>query len=69
MIKNHSGFIYGQGAACIILKNEKSVKARGANTIAELLAGTIVLDGNHLSDARVSGEVKSMEQAIKRCWH
>ena len=63
--KNHSGFIYGQGAACIILENEKSVKARGANTIAELLAGTIVLDGNHLSDARVSGEVKSMEQAIK----
>lgn len=62
--ENHSGFIYGEGAGCIILESEESARKRNAKVHAKMLSGAMVLDGNHLSDARVSGEVVAMEQAI-----
>lgn len=63
--EGHTGFIYGQGAACVILENEKSAKSRKVHILAEMLSGAIILDANHLSDAKVSGEVRAMEQVLK----
>ncbi|WP_010094408.1 beta-ketoacyl synthase N-terminal-like domain-containing protein [Ornithinibacillus scapharcae] len=61
---DHDGFIYGQGSGCLILESIQSAKNRGADILAELAGGAMILDGNRLSDARESGEVAVMKKAL-----
>lgn len=61
----HGGFIFGQGTGALFIESEDSLKKRGAESLGEILGGSIKLDRNHLSDARVSGEMSSMKNAIK----
>lgn len=61
----HEGFILGQGSGCIILEAESTALKRGAKPLAVVLGGSIKLDSNHLSDARIDGEYEVMKNAIK----
>lgn len=63
--KMHEGFILGQGAGALLIESEKSINNRNVRVLGEILGGSIRLDGNHLSDARVSGEQASMESALR----
>lgn len=63
--KGHIGFVPGQSASCIILESDKSAKERSVEVLAEIKSGSIILDGNHLSNASQSGEERAMEKAIK----
>jgi malonyl-ACP decarboxylase len=65
--KGHDGFVYGQGSGCLILESIESAKNRGADVLAELVGGAMVLDGNRLSDPRESGEIDTMKKALRDC--
>lgn len=60
----HEGFILGQGSGCIVLEAEETAQRRGAKPLALILGGSIKLDSNHLSDARIDGEYTVMERAL-----
>ncbi|MEM7345723.1 MAG: beta-ketoacyl synthase N-terminal-like domain-containing protein, partial [Chloroflexota bacterium] len=59
------GFIYGQGAGCLILESEASAKQRGVTLLAELAGCSLVLDGNHLTNPNPEGEARAMQQALQ----
>ena len=63
--RDHEGFIWGQASACIVLESVRSMAARGARGLAELIGGSVVLDGNRLADPDVDGEVRAMKTALK----
>lgn len=62
----HEGFIYGQAGACLILESMDSAERRGIVPYAEILGGSIVLDGNRLSNPNKSGEMRAMEYALEK---
>lgn len=63
--KKHEGFIYGQGAACIVLESSESALKRSSAGIAQILGGAIKLDGNHLTNASVNGEAAVIKKALE----
>lgn len=63
--KQHDGFIYGQGCGCLILENKNSANRRNAKVLGNLLGGSIILDGNRLSNPNEDGEVNVMEKALE----
>jgi malonyl-[acp] decarboxylase len=64
--EEHRGFVYGQGAACLILEGENSVQRRKARILAELMGYDLKLDANSSSDPREEGEALVMKNAICR---
>jgi len=62
----HRGFVYGRGAACLVLESERSARARGATVLAALQGYGVALDGNRLADPSEAGEVGVMAAAIRR---
>jgi len=63
--QQREGFVYGQGSGCLILESETSANARGVRPLAELAGGSLVLDGNRLSDPSPSGEAQAMRKALQ----
>ncbi len=61
---DHEGFIFGQASACLILESIESAKNRKAPMLAEILGGTIILDGNHLSNPSIDSESRVMELSL-----
>lgn len=64
--KDHEGFIYGQASGCLVLESLESSKRRGVPVLAEILGGSLVLDGNRLADPNEEGEVRAMELALRQ---
>ena len=64
--KDHEGFIYGQGCGALILESLTSVEKRGIPVLAEMLAGSLVLDGNRLPNPNEHGEARVMASALKQ---
>jgi malonyl-ACP decarboxylase len=62
--KDHEGFIYGQACGSLILESLESARRRGVPILAEVLGGSLVLDGNHLSNPGEDGEVRAMTLAL-----
>lgn len=62
--KEHEGFIYGQASGCVVLESVESTQRRGVRVLAEVLGGSLVLDGRRLPDPCEEGEVRAMEWAI-----
>lgn len=64
--QKHEGFIYGEGAGCIILESFNSAKKRNTTILSELAGAAVVMDGNHLSNPSVEGEKRVMRMAMER---
>ncbi len=62
--KNRDGFIYGQGAGCLILEKRQTSMNRGVTPLGAIMGATIVLDGNRLSNPSQEGESRAMRQAL-----
>ena len=62
--KDHEGFIYGQASGCLNLESLESARRRGVPILAEVPGGSLVLDGNRLSNPNEDGEVRAMELAL-----
>lgn len=62
---DRDGFIYGQGAGCLILESEASARRRGAAVLAELAGGAIRLDGSRLASPSQAGETLAMRCALR----
>ncbi|MFJ4439041.1 beta-ketoacyl synthase N-terminal-like domain-containing protein [Streptomyces sp. NPDC088923] len=60
----HRGFHPGQAAGCLVLETADCAHRRGARALARFAGGAVVLDGNHLADPSVDGEVRAMTGAL-----
>jgi malonyl-ACP decarboxylase len=58
----HEGFVWGQGAGCMVLESPDSVSSR--RVLGELVGASLLLDGNHLSDPSQQGEIRAMQSAL-----
>lgn len=59
------GFIYGQGAACLILERQGLVRNRTAANCGLLRGGALCLDANSSSDLNAIGVVRAMRRALE----
>ena len=46
--KDRNGFVFGEGAALMIIETEEHAKARGANILARLMGAAVTSDGYHI---------------------
>jgi len=64
--KRHEGFIYGQGAGCMIIETKDFAIQRQARILGELCAVAHVLDGHGLSEPNLQGEIRVMKHALRQ---
>ncbi len=62
-----SGFVMGEGAACLVLENYDMAVARGAKIYGEIVAAEMTCDGHHITHPCEDGEyqIKVMQQAMQ----
>jgi beta-ketoacyl ACP synthase len=46
--RDRNGFVFGEGAALMIIETEEHARARGANILARLMGAAITSDGYHI---------------------
>ena len=62
--RRRSGFVFGQGAACVVLESADSALARRAPVYGEIAGSAVALDASHLALPSVEGEVRVMTKAL-----
>lgn len=61
-----TGFVPGQGAACLVLESAGSAAGRDAVPLARIAGHAQCLDANSLADPNQAGQVRVMSLALKR---
>lgn len=59
-----AGFVYGQGAAAVVLEPSESAFGAPARPLALLRGASMGLDGNRSTDPSVEGETRAMREAL-----
>ncbi len=62
--KHRSGFILGEGAGALVLEDEASARARGAQILAELVGYGNSTDAGHITQPDAAGQARAMQQAL-----
>lgn len=61
---NRTGFVLGEGGACLVLESQAHAQRRGAKPRAELAGYGCSSDARHLTAPSVEGQAVAMRQAI-----
>ncbi|PID82623.1 MAG: beta-ketoacyl-[acyl-carrier-protein] synthase II [Clostridiales bacterium] len=63
---DRSGFVMGEGAACLVLENYEMAVKRGAKIYGEIVAAEMTCDGYHITHPCVDGkyQIEVMKQAL-----
>lgn len=62
--RDRNGFVFGEGAALMVIETEEHAKARGANIVARIMGASVTSDGYHIVAPDPNGEQAG--QAITR---
>jgi beta-ketoacyl ACP synthase len=54
--RDRDGFVFGEGAALMVIETEEHAKARGANILARIMGASITSDGFHMVAPDPNGE-------------
>jgi beta-ketoacyl ACP synthase len=54
--KDRNGFVFGEGAALLVIETEEHAKARGANILARIMGASVTSDGFHIVAPDPNGE-------------
>ena len=62
--RRSGGFVWGEGAAGLVLETVESARERGVRILGEIAGTSLVLDGTHLPSPSEEGEARAMRGAL-----
>jgi 3-oxoacyl-[acyl-carrier-protein] synthase II len=65
---NRDGFVYGEGAAAMVIETADHARSRGAHVFAELAGGAVTSDAYHITapDPTGEGAARAITRALER---
>ncbi|XP_020905103.1 uncharacterized protein LOC110243354 [Exaiptasia diaphana] len=64
--KDHSGFVFGENAGCIVLESSEHLGKRNAKSWGQIKGTGVVLDGNRNPNPSMEGESAAMNKALQK---